>query len=271
MESSDPDKGASRPRALAAHSTLIVVPCFNEERRLDVARFIELADAKDVQLLFVDDGSSDGTGRVLSELAARKTNIAFLRLSKNGGKGEAVRQGMLAALAKKAEAPVIVGYADADLSTPPEELVRLRDEMTLTGVSVVTAARVALIGRDIRRRAARHYLGRVFATVASGILDAPFYDTQCGAKFFRSSTLLREVLEKPFRSRWAFDVELLGRLLVGTRANPPLERSAFLEVPLYHWEDVGGSKLKTSGMIAAVGDLASIAFELAELRRARRS
>ncbi|MEO6418042.1 MAG: hypothetical protein ABIP39_01445, partial [Polyangiaceae bacterium] len=148
--------------------------------------------------------------------------------------------------------------------------VRLRDEMTVTGVSVVTAARVALIGRDIRRRATRHYLGRVFATVASSILDAPFYDTQCGAKFFRASDLLREVLEKPFRSRWAFDVELLGRLLVGSRTNAPLERSEFLEVPLYRWEDVGGSKLKTSGMIAAAGDLGLIAFELAELRRAKK-
>ena len=251
------------------HATVIIVPCFNEEERLDVPRFLELADAEDVHLLFVDDGSSDGTARVLGELVAKKKNIELVRRAKNGGKGEAVRQGMLAALANKNVA-AIIGYADADLSTPPEELVRLRDEMTRTGVSVVTAARVALIGRDIRRRAARHYLGRVFATVASGILEAPFYDTQCGAKFFRPSALLREVLEKPFRSRWAFDVELLGRLLVGSRANPPLERSAFLEVPLYRWEDVGGSKLKTSGMIAAAGDLASIALELAELRRARK-
>ena len=75
------------------HATVIIVPCFNEEKRLDVRRFLELADAKDVHLLFVDDGSSDGTAKVLGELVAKKTNIAFLRLAKNGGKGEAVRQG----------------------------------------------------------------------------------------------------------------------------------------------------------------------------------
>jgi glycosyltransferase involved in cell wall biosynthesis len=251
-------------------STLII-PTYNEERRLDVARFVELSRAPDLRLLFVDDGSTDDTAGVLRSLRERADakggRIEVLRLAKNGGKGEAVRQGMMRALEHGAK---ILGYADADLSTPPEELLRLRDEIASENVQVVTAARVALIGRDIKRQATRHYLGRVFATIASTILGAPFYDTQCGAKYFRASPLLEEALRTPFRSRWAFDVELLGRLLAGTRRHPPLSREDFLEVPLYRWEDVGGSKLKTSGMIRAATDLGVIAMELAELRKVRR-
>jgi dolichyl-phosphate beta-glucosyltransferase len=249
----------------------LIIPAYNEERRLDVARFLELSRAPDLALLFVDDGSADDTAGVLRSLRERADalggRVEVMRLARNGGKGEAVRQGMMRALERGTK---IVGYADADLSTPPEELLRLREEIAAEGVQVVTAARVALIGRDIKRRASRHYLGRVFATVASAILRAPFYDTQCGAKYFRASPLLEEALRLPFRSRWAFDVELIGRLLAGTPRHAPLRREDFIEVPLFRWEDVGGSKLKTAGMIRAATDLGVIAMELAQLRNARR-
>ena len=247
--------------------TAIVIPCFNEEKRLDRARFIELSRAQDVSIVFVNDGSSDGTQAVLEGLReASPERIEALALARNGGKGEAVRHGMRFAVEHGAR---VVGFADADLSTPPDELLRVKDELVRHGVSVATGARVALIGRDIRRRASRHYLGRIFATFASAILETPFYDTQCGAKFFRASPLLAAALEAPFRSRWAFDVELLGRLLVGTKEHAPLARRDFREVPLHRWEDVGGSKLRPGGMARAAGDLVVIARELQDLRRAR--
>jgi glycosyltransferase involved in cell wall biosynthesis len=252
------------------NTATLIIPAYNEESRLDVARFLDLSRAPALSLLFVDDGSTDDTAGVLRSLResadAKGGRIEVMRSAKNGGKGEAVRQGMMRALEHGAK---IVGYADADLSTPPEELLRLRDEIAAEGVQVVTAARVALIGRDIKRRATRHYLGRIFATVASTILGAPFYDTQCGAKYFRASPLLEEALRVPFRSRWAFDVELIGRLLAGTPRQAPLTRADFLEVPLFRWEDVGGSKLKASGMLRAATDLGGIAMDLAARRNAR--
>ena len=141
----------------------------------------------------------------------------------------------------------LVGYLDADLSTPPGELFRLRAAFDRPGVEAVLGARVALLGTDIERSAARHYLGRVFASLASLILRARVYDTQCGAKLFRASPALEAALAAPFLSRWAFDVELLGRLLTGNDQVPGLPLSAVVEVPLTTWHDVKGSKLGRAG------------------------
>jgi len=116
----------------------------------------------------------------------------------------------------------------------------------------------------------RHYLGRVFATAASVILKARVYDTQCGAKLFRATPAVSAALAEPFLSRWAFDVEFLGRLLIGTPAVGPLPLNAIVEVPLAVWHDVKGSKLGIGGMAKTVSDLALVANDLAARRRAIR-
>jgi dolichyl-phosphate beta-glucosyltransferase len=239
----------------------LVVPCYNEAARLDGAAMVELVDARpEVELLFVDDGSRDATRARLEALCARRPQrIHLLALPRNQGKAEAVRQGLLAALA---DGPGLVGYFDADLSTPVPEIVRLMAIAESRPVEVVMGARVALLGKEIQRSAVRHYLGRVFASVASQILRLRVYDTQCGAKLFRSSEALRAALQAPFLSRWAFDVELLGRLLVGAPGVPGLGAGAFLEVPLEIWKDVPGSKLTGAAMAKALKDLALIAIDL---------
>ena len=249
---SSPDEPVS-----PARRTVVVVPCFNEERRIDTQGVAALAASEAVSLLFVDDGSTDRTAEVLTALAAAHEDVEVLSLEANVGKAEAVRRGMALALAQHVPA---VAYYDADLATPPEELLRLvcalEADPALMGV---LGSRVARMGSAIDRRAVRHYLGRAYATLASLALGVTVYDTQCGAKVFRASDALRAAVSEPFRSSWAFDVELLQRLLAGAPGVAPVPEAAFVEVPLVRWCDIGGSKLHIGAKAHALFDLLAIA------------
>jgi glycosyltransferase involved in cell wall biosynthesis len=253
--------GTGAPRAC------IVVPCYNEARRLDEGALAGLVADGSIRLLLVDDGSTDETRAVLDRLARGTAGITVLGLDRNRGKAEAVREGLMAALGGDA---AIVGYYDADLATPPAELLRLVDTLRdHPDVECVLGARVALLGTTIERRAARHYAGRLFASAASLALGVRVYDTQCGAKVFRRSDALVAAVAAPFRSRWAFDVELLGRLLRGTDAVAPMPPEALLEVPLQSWRDVPGSRLSASGALLALVGVARIGAARRRRDRAR--
>jgi len=95
--------------------------------------------------------------------------------------------------------------------------------------------------------------------VASIALENTVYDTQCGAKVFRVNDTFAAALAEPFRSSWAFDVELLHRLLRGSPSTAAVPVTSFVEVPLETWFDVTGSKLRITPALAALADLASIA------------
>jgi glycosyltransferase involved in cell wall biosynthesis len=241
----------------------LIIPCYNEETRLDRSALLSLLDDATVDLVLVDDGSTDGTRAVLDELARpRPDRVVIVGLDRNAGKGEAVRRGLRNALAGARHA--YVGYLDADLATPPAEIARLLGVLRGGSADVVLGSRVALLGRAIERHAARHYVGRIFGTLASMTLQTSIYDTQCGAKLFRASRVLRDALDDPFLSRWAFDIELLGRLLVGAD-------TAIWEEPLLEWRDVAGSKLSMTHMARSVVDLVRINRDLTRRRaQARR-
>jgi len=237
----------------------LVIPCFNEAARLPRDSVRELLGDGDLELILVDDGSTDGTREVLESLLAEAgERVTVLALPANRGKAEAVRQGLVSAL----DRADIVGYADADFATPADEILRLAGAIRSSGADAVLGSRVAVLGAHIERNPLRHYLGRVFATGASTVLRRPVYDTQCGAKLLRVTGALRAALARPFRSRWAFDVELLGRLWA---ADPSCE---VIEVPLRRWRDVGGSKIGPVAMARAGLELLLIA---GDLRRARRA
>lgn len=249
----------------------IVVPCFDEAERLRPEAVGELA-ASGARVLLVDDGSTDATPQVLATLVAAAGNldaIASHRLAENRGKAEAVRRGMQLALD---EGAAVVGYCDADFSTPPHEVARLLDVLDDTpGIDVVLGSRVGLLGSDVQRSHLRHYLGRLFATAASAALRMNVYDTQCGAKVFADTPALRAALAAPFGSMWAFDVELLARLRHGAPPTVPgLGIERFLEVPLRTWRDVGESKLTVRGAGRAVVDVARIAVDGRRRREAGR-
>jgi len=223
-------------------ATVVIVPCFNEADRLRPSDFGDYLDRNPgVRFLFVNDGSTDRTQAVIDgmhELSGGR--VHSVRLARNLGKAEAVRLGMLEAMTLD---PQRVGYWDADLSTPLASIAALCRALEESGASVALGARVKLLGRLVERKAYRHYLGRVFATMASIALGAAVYDTQCGAKMFRNDDALKRVMAVPFRVGWTFDVEILGRYkIVKGREGVSLERCV-VEVPLAEWRHVPGSKI----------------------------
>jgi dolichyl-phosphate beta-glucosyltransferase len=234
----------------------LVIPCFNEEQRLQgdhIAGFVGAHDA--VRVCFVDDGSGDGTFRLLEGLRAKQPDrILVHRLERNSGKAEAVRQGVLHVSALRP--PAFIGYWDADLSTPLSELDRLLAPFENgPQYRLAIGSRVKRLGSHIERNEARHYLGRIFSTLASRLLDLPVYDSQCGAKVFRADTAA-VLFGEPFSTRWIFDVELLARLRNHVGRDGVLK--SVIEVPLTEWREVGGSKLRLAQMIKVPLELVRI-------------
>lgn len=236
-----------------SRDTIVVVPCYNESQRLDTSAVVDLVDREPrIHMLFVNDGSTDGTESMLEELArTRPASISALSLEQNSGKTEAVRRGILAALERR---PELVAYWDADFSTPldmiPVFMAELDRKPHLLGV---LGSRVRRLGADIDRLALRHYAGRIFATLASVVLGMAVYDTQCGAKMFRATDELARAFAAPFNTRWVLDVEMLARLRKELGAAALASR--LVEVPLPRWRDVAGSKLTMRHGAAAFVDL----------------
>jgi dolichyl-phosphate beta-glucosyltransferase len=241
-----------------ACETAVVVPCFNEADRLRGEQFREyVADNEGVGFLFVNDGSRDQTGPILERLCEGQPFLRCLDLPCNQGKAEAVRQGVRIAWDWCGR---YVGYWDADLATPLEQIGRFVAQLEGNPkTDIVMGARVQMLGRSIQRRQLRHYLGRVFATMSSVVLGLPVYDTQCGAKLFRKCERIGSIFDEPFSSRWIFDVEILLRYLARVELDSD-EISAGLisqiyELPLDQWHDIEGSKVKPTDFLKALYEL----------------
>jgi hypothetical protein len=87
----------------------------------------------------------------------------------------------------------------------------------------------------------------MFATVASLVLDLPVYDTQCGAKLFRSTHAAEALFTERFCVNWTFDVELIARIQsLRLRAGLTSAADSIYELPLDEWHDVAGSKVHAS-------------------------
>jgi len=243
--------------------SIIVIPCYNEADRLDVAAFELFARAhSEVRFLFVNDGSADDTERVLRELCSKAPGrMEAISLEHNSGKAEAVRRGMIRAF-ETSPPGAAVGFWDADLATPLDDILAFRDILERNpAILAVFGARVNLLGRSVRRKLMRHYIGRVFATAATAVLRIPIYDTQCGAKMFRPTDVVRGLFVERFVSSWIFDVEIIARLrnaLAG--AAGPTAVDVIYEHPLMVWRDVAGSKLRARHFITVGIDLVRIAM-----------
>jgi glycosyltransferase involved in cell wall biosynthesis len=244
----------------------IVIPCFNEEHRLRGEEILQfLHEQPQATVCFVDDGSSDRTVDVLDRLEkSTPHSVLVLRLPVNQGKAEAVRQGMLHAARSGRFA--LVGFWDADMSTPLREvngMLRILESDASCGL--VMGSRVRRMGSQIHRSAVRHYVGRMFSTLASLLLQLPVYDTQCGAKLVRTD-LVDTLFCDRFLTQWIFDVEMLARLRNALGRDRML--ATVTEMPLTEWKEVGGSKIRPAHVAQVPLELLKIA---ARYNRGRRS
>ena len=183
----------------------IVIPAFNEERRLPptfekIAAWLRTKQII-VEVIVVDDGSTDGTARVAQEAARILPSIRVLRNGQNYGKGYSVRHGMREARGR------VALFTDADLSAPIEEADKL--------LAALDSSDVAFGSRALNRRLIsvhesrfRELAGILFNKMVKAVLWIPFVDTQCGFKAFRMDRA-RIVFEQQRIERFGFDPELL--------------------------------------------------------------
>ncbi len=180
----------------------IVLPCLDEAERLPATLRAYLAHypagRAEVELLVVDDGSTDGTAAVADRVAVTDQRVRVLRTASNHGKGYAVRAGIRAAQGE------LVVFTDADGSYGPEQVDLV--VAALADAPVAIGARLgsqAGAGRPLRRLASR-----VFNRAMRLLLGLPFHDTQCGLKGFRQEAAAA-VFGRARVDGFAFDAEML--------------------------------------------------------------
>jgi dolichyl-phosphate beta-glucosyltransferase len=223
---------------------VVVIPCFRESKRLPV--FLgplcqELAQSPcSTSILIVDDGSGypeDAAVRsIIRDFQARYPTLIAepTFLARNLGKGGAVYAGWNAAL--DASSPELLCFVDADGAVPAQEVRKVIEELAGDQEHRWDAAfgsRIKILGKSVRRRASRHYIGRVFATFVSVLTGLEIYDSQCGLKVLRRNAY-RMIAPRLKETRYAFDVELTLLLIKN--------RFKICEIPI-DWSEVAGSKV----------------------------
>jgi dolichyl-phosphate beta-glucosyltransferase len=226
-------------------NTCIIVPCYNEAVRLNKAAFIDfLSKEKNISICFGDDGSTDATLAVLQSISAVFPERVLIICQKtNGGKASIIRESAKEMFNRNSFD--YIGYFDADLSSPLEAALPFVAFLEATpGCNIVFGSRIENGEAIIKKTYFRHYSGRLFSFFINRLFLIGLYDTQCGAKVFRSS-LVPLLFDKPFISRWLFDIEIILRL----RSQQPFNARGIEEKPLEKWINQPGSKIKFTELL----------------------
>ena len=215
----------------------IVIPCYNEEQRLPVQKFISFAQQNsDYVLCFVNDGSADDTISVLKEIqSASPANVRIVDVEQNAGKANAVTQGARDLYTHTQVQNI--GFLDADLATDFNDYQALVNE--LGSAKVVIGSRRGG-AEQVERSFLRNLFSNTIKLMIQFITRLPIADTQCGAKVF-SRSVIPTIFNQGFASKWLFDVEIFLRLKQSLGKKQLLQ--VFVEKPLQRWEEVEGSKL----------------------------
>lgn len=232
----------------------IVLPAYNEHER--IAATLEKISAHanqrgwQVEVIVVNDGSTDDTARIVSQYASNNPSLRLLENPGNRGKGYSVRNGML-----HAQGDILL-FSDADLSSPIAEADKLFEAIR-QGADVAIGSRWLKAELQIKRQPLyRQLFGRIFNLALRFVLGLNFKDTQCGFKAFTQDAA-QKLFPLQKIERWGFDPELLYLarrfdLTVtevpvawshreGTRINPIVDGIRMLgEIFIIRWNALSG-------------------------------
>lgn len=250
------DETSAAPDPSSPPTLSLVIPAFNEEERLpalievlatSAASAVRRAGTELLEVLIVDDGSDDGTPKILREAAAGDERLRpVIEFEENRGKGAAFAAGV-----ERARGDYVL-LADVDLSTPLEELPKLTAAVR-DGADIAIGSR-AVEGAVVERGPKHRKLtGSAFNSVVRLLTGLRLRDTQNGFKLFRADVVRRLVREQDCPG-FAFDVELLMR---ADRAGLRID-----EVPVSYLHDSRSSVRVVSASAAMLRDVSALAYRL---------
>jgi dolichyl-phosphate beta-glucosyltransferase len=192
-----------------------VICAFNEELRLPASldRVIAFLSQQpfESEVIVSDDGSTDDTPQIVARRARAledsdgRVMLRLLRSERNGGKGAAIRRGMLDAQGS------YVFFMDADLAAGPEDSPQLLAQLEGGGADVAIGTRVQRDGTDMRasQPLQRRFAGKAYTWLRKAMRVLPdIEDTQCPLKGFRID-VAKAIFSEQCLSGWIFDAEVL--------------------------------------------------------------
>ncbi|WP_394812883.1 glycosyltransferase [Streptomyces boetiae] len=245
-----PETPGTLPTAAAEVDLTVVIPAYNEERRLGrtldlICRYLRSSPGRHAawEVIVSDDGSRDGTAAVVE--AASREEPRVRRVGGGGhnhGKGHALRLGVLASRGRR------VLVMDADLATPVEELAALHERLD-AGYAAAVASRAHPGARiEVRQPRLRQALGQAGNVLIRAVAVPGLRDTQCGFKLFEGERA-RAAFSRSRLDGWGIDVEILRGF---GRAGWPVA-----EVPV-RWSHQVGSKVRAVDYLRVLGELARL-------------
>jgi glycosyltransferase involved in cell wall biosynthesis len=219
-----------------------------------------------VNFLFVDDASTDNLDYIYS-LKEKYKNVFYLRLTKNLGKANAIREGLLYATNNTQLNTYTLGYLDFDdsiLASEAQRIIALFSSKIeeLNSVDTLWASRVKLNGRNIIRSNLRHFYSRILITLIGFNYPLLPYDSQCGFKLFLNNDIFQESIQSPFLTKWFIDLELLIRLtqISGKRIN-------IWEEPLLSWKETRSFNYKFVNSFRILREVVFICIAIRNIRK----
>jgi glycosyltransferase involved in cell wall biosynthesis len=242
-------------REAAVERVSIVVPAYNEEERID-GSLSDLVDwigpGRDVEVIVVDDGSTDATVPIARERLSRLPSATVVE-EPHRGKGAAVRRGVAAASRDN------VLFMDADLATEldaiPVAVDLLEDHHVVVGSRRLQPEWVQ--GMTVPRR----FMNVAFHSLVRSVTGVAVTDSQCGFKAFRTD-VARYLFPQVQTDGFAFDVEVLA--LASDLGY------AISEQPVHWSAKTGGTVRPVRDAVTMTADLLRIGRRLRR-RRARRA